>query len=237
MKDIRAAVDEKVQWRHSELLLLNKTKCLATLEALETMFVNSIAGLQFVGHRLMIQHDNMTNGGSVDPQKQNHPPSVLLAANHARRLTKQNYTSRFNMTKDQTRLLDTFDCASCMLEASSEFLGLQTRCRELIALVQAESDLQASLQSRRGPTKGVLDEARKMLGIAYERVLWAVALIAGNTIGSSILVSNTGCLGRPSITAPVALDAEVEWTACLNNSDDDQLCVDEHEDNGLLEVY
>jgi hypothetical protein len=68
MKDIRAAVDEKAQWRHSELLLLNKVKCLDTLETLDTMFADSIAGLQLVGHRLMIQHDKITNGSAVDPQ-------------------------------------------------------------------------------------------------------------------------------------------------------------------------
>lgn len=68
MKDIRAAVDEKAQWRHSELLLLNKVKCLETLKTLDIMFADSIAGLQLVGHHLLIQHDKITNGGTVDPQ-------------------------------------------------------------------------------------------------------------------------------------------------------------------------
>lgn len=74
MKDIRAAVDEKAQWRHSELLLLNKIKCLDTLETLNMMFANSIAGLQLVGHHLMVQHDNITNGGVVDPQSSKYLP-------------------------------------------------------------------------------------------------------------------------------------------------------------------
>ncbi|KAG9678900.1 hypothetical protein KCU95_g7775, partial [Aureobasidium melanogenum] len=146
MKDIRAAVDEKAQWRHSELLLLNKVKCLETLKTLDIMFADSIAELQLVGHHLMIQHDKIINGGTVDPQsmhfldeRRDHPPSVLLAANHARRLTKRTYSSRFNMTEDQTRVLDISDCASRMLEASSEFLDLQAKCRELIALVRAEN--------------------------------------------------------------------------------------------------
>lgn len=72
MEDVRAAVDEKAQWRHSELLLLNKTKCLDTLGTLDTMFVNSIAELQLVGHPLMVQHDNITNGGAANPQSRKY---------------------------------------------------------------------------------------------------------------------------------------------------------------------
>ncbi|KAG9600194.1 hypothetical protein KCU77_g2093, partial [Aureobasidium melanogenum] len=240
MKDIRAAVDEKVQWRHSELLLLNKVKCLDTLENLDTMFADSIAGLQLVSHHLMIQHDNNTNGGLVDPQSMrflDHPPPVLLAANHARRLTKKNYTSRFNMTEDQTRVLDISDCASRMLEASSEFLALQARCRELIALVQAESDLPVGLQSTHVPTKRGLLEAARMFGVFYERVSWAIALIAGKTLVLSTFVSGSGYLGRFFIVAPEAPVVETEAIEDLGRNDDDQYCVNAKEDNDLLETY
>ncbi|KAG9556434.1 hypothetical protein KCU71_g17345, partial [Aureobasidium melanogenum] len=77
MKDIRAAVDEKAQWRHSGLLLLNKVKCLDTLENLDTMFADSIAGLQLVGHHLMIQHNKITSGGVVDPQSMRFQITLL----------------------------------------------------------------------------------------------------------------------------------------------------------------
>ncbi|KAG9532466.1 hypothetical protein KCU93_g1070, partial [Aureobasidium melanogenum] len=244
MKDIRAAVDEKAQWRHSELLLLNKVKCLDTLETLDTMFADSIAGLQLVGHRLMIQHDKITNGSAVDPQsmrfldeRKDHPPSVLLAANHARRLTKKIYTSRFNMTEDQTRVLDISDCASRMLEASSEFLALQARCRELIALVQVESDLPVGLQSTLLPTKRRLIELASMFGLLYERVSRAIALIAGKTLGLSTFVSGSGYLGRFFIVAPGAPVVETEAMEDLGRNDDDQCVVSAKEDNGLLETY
>ncbi|KAG9641134.1 hypothetical protein KCU64_g12663, partial [Aureobasidium melanogenum] len=244
MKDIRAAVDEKAQWRHSELLLLNKVKCLDTLETLDTMFADSIAGLQLVGHHLMIQHDKIANGSVVDPQsmrfldeRRDHPPSVLLAANHARRLTKRNYTSRFNMTEDQTRLLDISDCASRMLEASSGFLALQARCRELIALVQVEGDLPVGLQSTHVPTKRRLLEVARILGIAYEHLSRAITLLAGKTLGLSTFVSGSGYLGRLFIVAPGALVVETEAMEDQGRNEDDQCRVNAKEDNGLLETY
>ncbi|KAG9964634.1 hypothetical protein KCU61_g2668, partial [Aureobasidium melanogenum] len=204
MKDIRAAVDEKAQWRHSELLLLNKVKCLDTLENLDTMFADSIAGLQLVGHHLMIQHNKITSGGVVDPQ------SMLLAANHARRLTKKNYTSRFNMTEDQTRILDISDCASRV---------------ELIALVQVESDLPVDLQSTHIPTKRRLLEVARLFGILYERVSQAIALIAGKTLGLSTFVSGSRYLGTFFIVAPGAPIVGTEAMEGLGRNDGDQYCV------------
>lgn len=170
-------------------------------------------------------------------ERRDHPPSVILAANHARRLTKRTYTSRFNMTEDQTRVLDISDCANRMLEASDEILGLQARCQELIALVQTESDLPMGLQSTHGWTEGLLPKTARMLGIAYERVLQVIAMIAGKTLRSSIFVSGSRYLDRLFIMASAAQEVETEAREALSKNDVDHQCVDEKEDNGLLETY
>lgn len=141
------------------------------------------------------------------------------------------------MTEDQTRVLDISDCASRMLEASSEFLALQAKCRELIALVQAESDLPVGLQSTYALTEGLSCKAARILGIASQRVSRAIALIAGKMLSLSTFVSSSGYLHRLLLPSPVALKVEIETIECPSKVDDDQHCSDGKEDNGLLEVY
>lgn len=141
------------------------------------------------------------------------------------------------MTEDQTRVLDISDCASRMLEAASEFLALQARCRELIALVQVESDLPVGLQRTHILAEGLMPKAARMLGKAYERVLWATALIAGKMLNLSTLLSSSGHLDKRLIMAPMASRVESETTLCSSKIDDDQHCIDRKEDNGLLETY
>ncbi|CAD0113194.1 unnamed protein product, partial [Aureobasidium uvarum] len=151
-EDIRAAVDEKAQWRHSSLLLLNKTKCLDTLTTLDVLFETSITGLKLVGQELLLQQHNVSIGKVIDTNSVEfldegkcNTPSVLLAVSHARKIIKETYRARFNMTEDQTRRLDLFDCATRMLEASEQFCVLQRQCRELIGLVKEEQDLPVGL--------------------------------------------------------------------------------------------
>ncbi|CAD0092749.1 unnamed protein product, partial [Aureobasidium vineae] len=150
IKDIRAAVDEKAQWRNSSLLILNKAKCLDTLTTLDEKLGRSVIGLKLVGQELLLQHHNISIGEVINTnsikfldERKGDTPSVLLAASHARTLIKETYTARFNMTEEQTRELDLFDCATRMMEASEQLCFLQKQCRELIGLVKEEQDLSA----------------------------------------------------------------------------------------------
>lgn len=141
------------------------------------------------------------------------------------------------MTEDQTRSLDISDCASRMLEASSEFLALQARCRELVALVQAESDFPAGEQSTHTLTGGLSREPVRMIGMAYERLSQVVALIVGKMLSLSTFVSSSRLLDRPLIMAPKGSEAATVAMESLSNNHDDQYCFDEKEDNSLMEIY
>lgn len=76
-----------------------------------------------------------------------------------------------------------------------------------------------------------------MLETTCQLVLRKLVLLASKTLRSSTFVSGLGYLDRIFIMALGAQKVGTEAREALSKNDDDQQCIDEKEDNGLLETY